>query len=171
VQDATRLRVTAATPRFSLPSTAVRLVVSTCVVVAAFLAAAWVGRTFPFESRIADPYGEAAVVRAMPFDTPMPYDISLAAAGRGADLPYHTQWTSPLPPDEIAGQFHEHLAGSPRWELTQTAPAGSEFTTTLARTGADGYMTHFARMSVGRDAGQTIVTFDFTPIPSSLAPE
>ena len=151
--------------------TVVRLAASACVVIAAFLAAAWVGRTFPFESRLADPYGESSVVRAMPFDTPMPYDISLAAAGRGEDLPYHTQWTSALAPEEIAAQFHEHLAGSPRWVLTQAAPTTSEFTTTLARTGPDGYMTHFARISVEGDAGQTIVTFDFTPIPSSLAPE
>ena len=139
--------------------------------VSAFVAAAWLGRTFPFEQRPADPYSNASVVRAMSFDTPMPYDISLASAGRGTDLAYHTQWTSTLPPAEIAAQFNQHLAGSPRWVLTQNVPTAGEFTTTLVRRGSDGYMTHFARITVAANGGQTIVTLDFTPIPTDLAPE
>jgi hypothetical protein len=156
--------------RFTL-STAARVLASGAVVALAFLTAAWLGTTPPFESRADDPYGEASVVRAMPFDSPMPYDVSLAAAGRGEDLPYHTQWTSSLPPEEIARQFNEHLAGSPRWRLTQHPPTTPIFATTLARLGSDGYMTHFARISVSTTESQTIVTFDFTPIPSSLAPD
>ena len=110
-------------------------------------------------------------MRAMPFDTPLPYDISLAAAGRGPSCRItrsgRRRCLLPTSPRSSASP-----AGSPRWILTQEAPAEPEFATTLARLGPDGYMTHFARISIsGAKAGQTVVTFDFTPIPSSLAPE
>ena len=107
----------------------------------------------------------------MPFDAPLPYDKSLVIAGRGEDLPYQLQWTSSLPPADIAAQFREHLAGSPKWSLTQNPPATDEFITTLARIGADGYMTHFASFAISSEAEQTIISFSFTPIPSALAPD
>jgi hypothetical protein len=150
---------------------AARAIASLATVTAAFFATAWIGGTPPFEGRTFDPYSETGVMRALPFDAPLPYDISLTAAGRGPDLAYQAQWTSQRSPAEIKAQFEEHLRQSPRWRPTQEPPAGDEFVTTLARVGSDGYMTHFARLAVQRGTGQTIVTFTFTPIPSSLAPD
>jgi hypothetical protein len=173
VLDAARYpTATLARPRLRIrtPALALRVAGSTAVVAGAFLVAALVGATPPFEGRAPSPYGETAVLRAIPFDAPLPYDMSLVAAGRGPDLAYRAQWTSSRPPDEVAAQFFDHLAGSPKWRLTQTPPAPGEFTTTLARVGADGYMTHFARVVIAGEGAQTVITFDFTPVPSSLAP-
>lgn len=148
-----------------------RTAASLALVAAAFFVAAWTGGTAPFHGSARDPYATNAVVRAIPFDAPLPYDKTLMEAGRGPRLPYHVRWTSDLPPGAVSAQVREHLAGSPRWELTQTVPVEGEFATTLARSGSDGYMTHFAELSVAAERGVTVITFDFTPIPTTLAPE
>jgi hypothetical protein len=174
VLDAARYPRSIAVPvsmRARLPKAAVRLAAYVLVVACAFIAAAWVGAAPPFEGRTHDPYSETAVMRAIPFDAPLPYDIAVVGAGRGDDLPYRAQWSSQEPADTIAGQFHEHLAGSPKWQLTQETPVMSEFRTTLARVDASGYMTHFARITIERSSGQTFVTLEFTPVPSSLVPD
>ncbi len=174
VLDAARLHNTAPTrtpARTLVPGAALRAFASFAIVGGAFLGSAWVGGTPPFEGRAYNPYGESAVMRALPFDAPLPYDVSLAAAGRGPDLAYRAQWTSNLDAADLKTQFEQHLAESPRWRLTQDPSSGDEFVTTLARVGSDGYMTHFARLTVERGTDQTIVTFEFTPIPTSLAPD
>ena len=148
-----------------------RAMASAAIIAIAFLAAAWFGATPPFEGRATDPYSERSVLNALPFDAPLPYEMALVTAGRGEGLPYQLQWTSSLPAAEIAAQFREHLAGSPKWRLTQEPPTTDEFVTTVARIGADGYMTHFASIAISREAGQTIVSFNFTPIPTALAPD
>ena len=144
---------------------------SLAIVGSAFLIAAWLGDTPPFEGNTSDPYSEKRVLRALPFDVPLPYDMSLVVAARGVDLPYHAQWTSQAPPEELIAQYEKHLTGSPRWRQLVGETQGGEAAVTLARSSSDGILTHFAKLTISRDATQTIVTFDFTPIPSSLAPE
>ncbi len=154
--------------------TAVRVgrgVASIAIVGGAFLIAAWFGGTPPFEGNTADPYSENRVIRALPFDVPLPHDMSLAVAGRGDELPYHAQWTSQTPPQELIAQYEEHLAGSPRWRELVVEKTADDSAVTLARSSSDGILTHFAKLTISRDATQTVVTFNFTPIPSSLAPE
>jgi hypothetical protein len=153
-----------------LGSDVFRVVASIFVVAAAYLGAAWIGGVAPFEGRAAAPYSERGVLRAIPFDAPLPYDIELVGAGRGERLPYHTRWTSDLAAAEVAAQVREHLEGSPKWQHTQLQPLASEFSSTFARIGSDGYMTHFAVMSIAEEGGGTVVVFDFTPIPTTLAP-
>jgi hypothetical protein len=173
VLDAARLR-NAAPPwtlaRTHVSGAAVRAIAAVSTIAVAFLTSAWIGGTPPFEGHTYDPYAESAVMHALPFDTPLPYDMSVAAAGRGPDLPYRAQWTSTLAAGEVAAEFRQHLERSPRWRLTQDAPVGDEFVTTLARVDAGGYMTHFGRLTIARDNDQTVITFDFTPIPAGLAP-
>lgn len=147
-----------------------RMALSGLVVAAGFVAAAWYSHTPPFRWTAPDPYSQGAVLRAVPFDAPLPYDIELASAGRGAQLPYHVIWTSKLSGNAIGQQVLDHLAGSPKWQLTQNGPLAGNFTTHLARLSANGQMTHFAELSVRQTATGSIVTFDFTPIPTSLAP-
>ena len=67
---------------------ALRVSFSFAVITTAFLIAAWFGRTPPFEGRAYDPYAEQSVLRAMPFDAPLPYDMALVAAGQGVELAY-----------------------------------------------------------------------------------
>ena len=103
-----------------------RLVASGAVVALAFCAAAWAAGTPPFRPAPSDPYSEAAVLRAVPFDTPLPYDIQLVSAGRGAQLPYHVVWTSKLSGNALGQQVLDHLAGSPKWQLTQNGPLAGD---------------------------------------------
>lgn len=148
-----------------------RLVASLVVVAAAYAGASWYGNVAPFEGGRNDPFSQESVLRALPFDAPLPYSISLISAGRGGQLPYHIAWSSPLSGDAVGQQVLDHLAGSPKWQLTENKPLAGDFTTTLARLSADGQMTHFAALSVRTaPGGGTTVSFDFTPIPSSLAP-
>jgi hypothetical protein len=144
---------------------------SLVIVGCAFLIAAWLGGTPPFEGDTSDPYSEQRVLRALPFDVPLPYDMSLVVAGRGDELPYHAQWTSQAQAGELIAQYEQHLAASPKWRELVADRRDDEAAITLARGSSDGILTHFAKLTISRDATQTVVTFDFTPIPSSLAPE
>lgn len=148
-----------------------RIAASLIIVAGAFLGAAWLGGTPPFEGNTVDPYSENRVMRALPFDVPLPHDMSLAVAGRGGELPYHVQWTSQTPPGALIAQYEEHLAGSPKWRELVAEKNESAAAVTLARSSSDGILTHYAKLTITRDATQTVVTFDFTPIPTSLAPE
>lgn len=158
--------------RMSAPTSVRRRVLRACasaaVIAAAFLVAAWLGRTPPFEGRMHDPFSETAVLRAVPFDAPLPQDMSLVAAGRGDDLAYNVQWTSPASTAALVDAFETRLDGSPKWETTHAETARGALTTTLARLGSDGYMTHFARLTIRPEGEQSIVSFEFTPVPVSL---
>jgi hypothetical protein len=147
---------------------ALRAFASVAVIAAAFLVAAWIGRTPPFEGRMHDPFSETAVLRAVPYDAPLPQDMSLVAAGRGDDLAYHVQWTSPASTTALVDAFESRLDDSPKWRTTHAETAGGALTTTLARLGSDGYMTHFARLTFRPEGEQSIVGLEFTPVPVSL---
>lgn len=151
---------------------AARIVISAGLVIGAFLTTAWLSGTPPFEGARSDPYSQGRVVRALPFDTPLPQDIALAVAGYGEELPYHTQWTSDTPVAELVRQYEEHLAGSPKWRvLTTDETAGGAIEATLARSSSEGILTHFAKLTIVRNATQSVVTFDFTPVPTSAVPD
>jgi hypothetical protein len=152
-------------------STCLRVALSLLVVLAVFAAAAWSAGTRPFSSSAPPPYSQTAVLRAIPFDAPLPYDLTLVEAGHGKDLAYHVVWTSAATPDQVGQQVLDHLVGSPKWQLAQNTPLAGAFTTHLARVSAEGQMTHFAELSVAPRPGGSTVTFDFTPIPTSLAPK
>ena len=141
-----------------------RIAGSVLVVVVAFFAASYVAATPPFEQRAGAPSERDRVLRALPFDAPLPYDITLTRAGRGEDLPYRLEYTSTLQPAALAAQVAEHLAGAPKWSLTQDTSLSGEFSTTFSRIDSTGLMTHFAVATLERDGARTIFTFDFVPI-------
>jgi hypothetical protein len=96
--------------------------------------------------------------------------MAVVAAGRGDDLPYHAQWSTTNSMEKVHAEFIERLEGSPKWQVTHT-PAGDALVTTMVRVDSFGYMTHFARVTIERDLAQTFFTVEFTPVPSSLAPD
>jgi hypothetical protein len=153
------------------PSALARSAAAVAMVGAAYLASAWYAGIAPFPPRDAPPYSRDAVLRAIPFDTPLPYDRTLIETAHGSPLAYHVVFSSPRTPDEVAAQVLDHLAGSPKWQLTENRPLTGEFTTHLARLSADGQMTHFAEIAVRRERSGSIIVFDFTPIPTTLAPK
>ena len=148
-----------------------RAAASLAIVAAAYLGAAWYAHIAPFAGLEPTPYSRQAVLRAVPFDAPLPYDLTVVEAGHGAPLPYHVAWRSADAPDELARQVKDHLAGSPKWQLADNTPIAGAFTTHLARVQSNGQMTHFAELSVRADGSGSIVTLDFTPIPMVLAPK
>jgi hypothetical protein len=148
----------------------VRLLGSLAVVAIAYLGAAWYAHVAPFAGLEPSPYSTQSVLRAVPFDAPLPYELALVEAGHGDPLPYHVEWRSTATPDVVAEQVVQHLAGSPKWRLADNAAIAGAFTTHLARVQSNGQMTHFAELSVRPDGAGSIVTFDFTPIPRALAP-
>ena len=153
------------------PRTMVRFAASLLVVFAAFAGAAWYAGVTPFSAGTIAPYSQQAVLRAIPFDAPLPYNLTLVEAVRGRPLPYHVVWTSEAPPNAVGQQVLDHLAGSPKWQLAENTPLAGAFTTHLARETADGQMTHFATLSVTARGTGSLVTLDFTPIPTTLAPK
>ena len=134
------------------------------LVVAAFASASYLAATPPFEHRAGTPSERDRVLRALPFDAPLPYDIELTSAGPGADLPYRLEYTSSRAPAELGAQVAEHLAGAPKWSLTQDTDLHGEFKTTFSRIDSTGLMTHFALATLWRDGDNTLFTFDFVPI-------
>jgi hypothetical protein len=126
-----------------------------------YTVAAWAGGVAPFARHdVLSPREET--LRALPFDAPLAYDARLEWAGAGPRLPWMAVWTSDLAPDEVAAQIADHLAGSPKWELTQTRPLAGEFETTLARVADSGLMTHFAVLSVRANGAGSRISFEFT---------
>ena len=160
-------------PRFDAPAVrvAARIAASLLVVGTAYAGAAWYAGVAPFRASAPAPYSRTSVLRAIPFDAPLPYDRTLLEAGRGGVLPYHVAWTSTRPPDVVGLEVLEHLRGSPKWQLTERTPLVGAFTTHLARVAANGQMTHFAELSVRPDGAGSLITFDFTPIPTAFAPK
>ncbi len=148
-----------------------RAAASLVVVLAAFAGAPWYAGVTPFAAATLAPYSQQAVLRAIPFDAPLPYKLTLVDASRGKQLPYHVVWKSDAPPNVVGQQVLDHLAGSPKWQLAENTPLAGAFTTHLARLSADAQMTHFATLSVAAAGSGSLVTFDFTPIPAMLAPK
>jgi len=157
--------------RLRLPALAARVGLSFAVVVLTYLGAARVGRVFPFAAAPPDPYAPQAVERAIPYDAPLPEGLALAEAGHGDPLAYHSVWTAHEPPDQVGSQILAALGRTPKWSLTEDKPLADGVTTHLARVSSQGQMTHFAELSLAAIPGGTRLTFDFTPIPTSFAPE
>jgi hypothetical protein len=141
-----------------------RLSASVAVAAAAFFAANFVAARPPFEHRAGAPSETDRVLRALPFDAPLPYDITLERAGRGPDLPYAIEYTSALPPEALGAQVADHLAGAPKWALTQDTDLRAEFQTTFSRVDSTGLLTHFAVATMMREGEGTRFTFEFVPI-------
>ena len=147
-----------------------RLCFSAFVVVVAFFAAAYIAGAPPFEHRAGAPSERERVLRALPFDAPLPYDVELVEAGPGNDLPYQLTYVSSLPPAAVAEQMAEHLGGAPKWALTQDTQLDGEFRTTLSRIDSTGLLTHFAVVTLQRDGERSLFTFEFVPI-AELGPK
>jgi hypothetical protein len=155
------------------PALALRLALSLAVVAAGYLAGAWAGGVTPFPARTVDPYSRTEVLRAVPFDAPLPPELELAHAGRGDQLPYHVEWSAGLAPAEVVADVRTFLEINPKWAvMTDDPEPGGGVRLVLARSTDFGLMTHYAILRVVEGgAGGAIVTLDFTPIPTSLAPE
>lgn len=131
------------------------------VLLAAFFAAAYVGRVPPVDRIRGEQWTAERALNAVPIDAPLPYDRTFVLAGRGVKLPRRVEWVSNVSPGEAAAQVADHLAHSPRWQETQGVDLRGEFTTTFVRTGDDGYLSHFAIMTLRADGDRTMVEFEY----------
>lgn len=155
------------------PTLILRLALSLAVVAGAYVVAAWAGGVTPFPPRTVDPYSPKEVLRAIPYDVPLPPELTLADAGRGEELPYHAEWSAGVTPAEIVSDVRTFLDINPKWQIVTDDPEpGGGVRLVLARSTDFGLMTHYAILRVVEGgAGGAVVTLDFTPIPTSLAPE
>jgi len=149
---------------------AARVALYAAALCGAFILAAYVGRVPPLDRVRAGQSDAERALAGVPFDAPLPYDITLVGAGRGRELPNRVEWVSELPPSEAGAQVLDHLAKSPKWQATQFVDLRGEFRQTFARTGSDGYLTHFAVMTLRAQDARTIVEFEFMrlDLPASM---
>jgi hypothetical protein len=137
----------------------VRLTLAGLFLALGYLAAALVGNVPPFRQQY-DPYSASAVLDQLPPGFPIPADAQVELAGRGAQLPYHVQWTSAEPVPAVA-PIYEDLLKSDNWELMLREEASPSYRIRLARLGPDGFMTHWAMLDVSPRDGGSRISLDF----------
>ena len=138
---------------------AVRLTLAGLFLALGYLAAALVGNVPPFRHHY-DPFAASAVLEQLPPGFPVPADAKVESAGRGAQLPYHVQWTS-AEPVPAAAAIYEDLLESDNWELMLREEASPSYRIRLARPGPDGFMTHWAMLDVSPREGGSRISLDF----------
>jgi hypothetical protein len=159
----------AARPLPGWPAVA-RLALTLAALPAAYFAAAFVGDAPPF-AESADPYGTAAVLRALPAGFPLPDDAELIEAGEGSPLPYHLAWTSGEPVPRVAERYRALLAGG-AWELMLQEQESPAYRVRLARFTPGGLMTHWAMLDVSPEGPGSRITLDFIATDRlSIAPQ
>jgi hypothetical protein len=137
----------------------VRLTLAGLLVALGYLTAALVGNVPPFRQQY-DPFATSAVVDQLPPGFPVPPDAKVESAGRGAQLPYHVQWTSAEPVPTVAATYDD-LLKSGDWELMLREEASPSYRIRLARLGPDGFMTHWAMLDVSPREGGSRISLDF----------
>jgi hypothetical protein len=138
----------------------VRLTLAGLLLALGYLAAALVGNVPPFRHHD-DPFAASAVLDQLPPGFPVPADAQVESTGRGAQLPYHAQWTSAEPVPAVAATY-EDLLKSGNWELMLREEASPSYRIRLARLGPDGFMTHWAMLDVSPREGGSRISLDFT---------
>jgi hypothetical protein len=137
----------------------VRLTLAGLFLALGYLAAALVGSVPPFSQHY-DPSSTSAVLDQLPPGFPVPPDAKVESAGRGAQLPYHVQWTSAEPVPAVAATY-EDLLKSGNWELMLREEASPSYRIRLARLGPDGFMTHWAMLDVSPQEDGSRISLDF----------
>ena len=135
------------------------MAVASFLVAAGYLLAALVGDVPPFRGD-RDPFAANAILQEMPPDFPLPVDAKLAAAGRGAQLPYHLEWTSAEPVSEVADIYRELLTRG-AWEMMLEEETSPSYRVRLARMTDSGAMTHWAMLAVIAGPSGSRVSLDF----------
>jgi hypothetical protein len=140
-------------------SLSVRLALAMLFLAFGYLAAAYVGNVPPLRQHH-DPFAASAILDRLPPDFPIPPDSHVELAGRGAQLPFHVQWTSAEPVPAVAA-IYEDLLKSGNWELMLREEASPSYRIRLARLGPDDSMTHWAILDVSPQEGGSRVSLDF----------
>jgi hypothetical protein len=131
------------------------------IVVAAFLTAAAIGNTFPFERSSDIPLDPTIVLAELPPDFPVPSEGRVEFAGEGEDLPYRIVWSA----GESVPQFAERVRAlfeTGGWELMlPEEESDTSYRVRLARLDPSGQMTHWAMLDVEAEGGGSTIALDF----------
>ncbi|MEX1254158.1 MAG: glycosyltransferase family 87 protein [Dehalococcoidia bacterium] len=138
---------------------AARLGLAVALLPGAYFAAAFIGDAPPFDDP-SDPYSSKLVLAQLPPDFPLPDDSELLAVEEGALLPYHVEWTSSLPPTQVAS-IYETLVARDTWDLMLREPSSSSYRVRLSRMTPDGLMTHWAMLEVSQAEDGSRIALDF----------
>jgi hypothetical protein len=129
------------------------------VAAGAYALSAFVAGLPPFERQPA-PFSRSAILSELPPGFPLPEDQRLAAAERGAVLPYHVAWTSEKPVSEVAG-IYRRLPDGASWELMLEEQTQPSYRVRLSRLAPNGLMTHWATLDVSPWRGGSRISLDF----------
>ena len=127
-----------------------------------YLLSAYVSNNEPFRQ---DPFGRQTVLQALPDDFPLPDSGVVERAGRGTLLPYRVEWVSDRPVSEVAGVIGRKIEEGP-WELVLVEDHGGVMRLQTVRLDPGGYMDMFAELQVSDIDGGSVMSLEFTPMPT-----
>ena len=138
---------------------ALRLVAAAILVLSGYLAAAAVGKVFPFD-RGDGPLTAIVALTELPADFPVPAQGEVEFAGEGEQLPYRIVWRSTRPVAEEAAVYRA-LLESGRWELMLLEQEAPSYRVRISRIGEAGDMTHWAMLEVAPAGGGSRIELEF----------
>ena len=127
-----------------------------------YLLSAYVSNNEPFRQ---DPFGRQTVLQALPDDFPLPDSGVVERAGRGTLLPYRVEWVSDRPVSEVAGVIGRKIEEGP-WELVLVEDHDGVMRLQTVRLDPGGYMDMFAELQVSDIDGGSVMSLEFTPMPT-----
>ena len=127
-----------------------------------YLLSAYVSNNEPFRQ---DPFGRQTVLQALPDDFPLPDGGEVEHAGRGSLLPYRVEWQSERPVSEVASAVGRKIEEGP-WELVLVEDGGGILRLRTVRLDLGGYMDMFAELQVSGVDGGSVMSLEFTPMPT-----
>lgn len=127
-----------------------------------YLLSAYVSNNEPFRQ---DPFGQQTVLQALPEDFPLPDVGVVQRAGRGSVLPYRVEWQSGQPVSEVAGAIRRKIEEGP-WELVLVEDGDGVLRLQTVRLDLGGYMDMFAELRISGVDGGSVVSLEFTPMPT-----
>ncbi len=151
-----------ASPSLPEPRFAPGLALAALGLTVGFLVSAYVSNNEPFRQ---DPFGQQAVLQALPDDFPLPDVGRVGQAGRGSFLPYRVEWQSDRPVSEVAGAIGRKIEEGP-WELVLVEDSDGILRLRTVRIDLGGYMDMFAELQILEVDGGSVMSLEFTPMPT-----
>ncbi len=152
----------AANPSQPEPRLALGVALAVIGLTVGFLVSAYVSNNEPFRQ---DPFGQHTVLQALPEDFPLADVGTLEYAGRGSLLPYRVEWQSEQPVSEVAGVVGRKIQDGP-WELVLVEDGDDVLRLRTVRLDLGGYMDMFAELQVSGVDGGSVMSIEFTPMPT-----
>ncbi len=141
-------------------------IVAVAAAASGYMLSAFVSESPPFQP---DLFGRQAVLRALPADFPVPPAARVKDAGAGTLLPYRVEWQTDDSVSEVAGLFGERLDNG-TWQILLADGDATKVRLRTARLDVTGSMDLFGEVKIVRSNGGSLVSLEFTPLPTNKVP-